>query len=45
VCPCFTKSKVRRKKKKRVVAMQKVWTLSPTLQKRGKEKGKTNFPK
>jgi len=45
VCPCFIKRKIRRKTRKRVLEMQRVWTLGLTLQKERREKEKTNSPK
>jgi len=45
VCPHFTKGKVRRKTKKRVLEVQGVQTLSSTLQEKGEKKGKTNSSK
>jgi len=44
-CPHFIKGKVRRKMRKRVLEMQRVQTLSPTLQKREKGKRKIGSPK
>jgi len=41
----FTKGKVRRKERERILEIQRVWTLSPTLQERRERKGETDSPK
>jgi len=44
-CPHFTKGKVRRKARKRVLEVQGVWILSPKLQKGEERKQETDSPK
>jgi len=44
-CPRFIKGKTRRKKRKRVLEVQRVQTLSSILQKGRRAKDETNSPK